>query len=307
MSRCLWSMDAAAGLMMIQGYRNRQKHSFVVPCNSLKKAPQNKLQLSKEQTLNLQISTNHLSPKNNLQLSAEQHTCIHLRNMISLSIIPGNSCCRCNKQAMILEVSTSRRLAQLTYAQTLWLFLNQSVASTCFWIASSAFTHFPHHQEDHSQTASREQRAQDSWVPRAKDTRAFVKDPSIPSCCLARGGRARNWRRTNVRSAFFCWRTASRGGDPGITCVAIVATLFVKCNNLSIPKPAFTSQTNPEKFRHPKSEIPAKTQKKKNTQMPASDRISCSSVPSFIGFMVSGSTQNQLENQVFTEESFLQQ
>jgi hypothetical protein len=45
--------------------------------------------------------------------------------------------------------------------------------------------------------------------------------------------------------------------------VAIVATLFVKCNNLSIPKPAFTSQTNPEKFRHPKSEIPAKTQKKK--------------------------------------------
>ncbi len=62
------------------------------------------------------------------------------------------------------------------------------------------------------------------------------RDPSIPSCCLARGGRARNWRRTNVRSAFFCWRTASRGADPGITCVAIVATLFFKCNNLSIPK-----------------------------------------------------------------------
>ncbi len=70
------------------------------------------------------------SPQKNMCTVFKEHDLPH-------SLTPGNSCCRCNKQAMILEVSTSCSLAQLTYAQTLWLFLNQSAASTCFWITSS--------------------------------------------------------------------------------------------------------------------------------------------------------------------------
>jgi hypothetical protein len=136
------AMDAVG--LVIQGYRNRRQQSCVVPCNHSKKAPQHKLQLSKEQS----AATLHRktfkslqnppplqrivcnSPQNNMCTIFKEHDLPH-------SLTPGNSCCRCNKQAMILEVSTSCSLAQLTYAQTLWLFLNQSAASTCFWIASS--------------------------------------------------------------------------------------------------------------------------------------------------------------------------
>jgi hypothetical protein len=68
------AMDAVG--LVIQGYRNRRQQSCVVPCNHSKKAPQNKLQLSKEQSsAALHTTTGSDSSKNNLlQLSTEKPT-----------------------------------------------------------------------------------------------------------------------------------------------------------------------------------------------------------------------------------------
>jgi hypothetical protein len=68
------AMDAVG--LVIQGYRNRRQQSCVVPCNHSKKAPQNKLQLSKEQSsAALRRTTGSNSSKNNLLLlSTEKPT-----------------------------------------------------------------------------------------------------------------------------------------------------------------------------------------------------------------------------------------